>query len=140
MVLLAVLVAAVLAALCILHLYWAAGGRWGHAAALPERESQPAFRPGRMATALVAALLGTASTLLLGRVGLGPAAHLFRLTHLGAWLIAATFLLRGLGDFHLIGLFRRVRDTRFALWDRRLYTPLSIVLGLAVAVVAASPA
>jgi hypothetical protein len=140
MVLLAVLIATVLAALSILHLYWAVGGRWGHAAALPERHGQPAFRPGAIATLLVAALLATASVLVLGRVGLGPAARLSRLTHVGVWIIAAAFLLRGLGDFRLIGVFRSVRDTRFAWWDRHVYTPLSIVLGATTAIVAASTA
>lgn len=136
----ALLVAAVLAALCTLHVYWAGGGRWGHAAALPERDGKPALRPGPITTLLVAAMLGMAGVLVLGRVGLGPAAQFVRLTHLGTWIIAAAFLLRGLGDFRLVGLFRRVRDTRFAWWDRHLYTPLSIGLGLAVAIVAASTA
>jgi hypothetical protein len=136
--LLAIVAATVLAALSTLHLYWASGGRWGHAGALPERHGQPAFRPGAAATLLVAALLATASVLVLGRVGLGPAAPLSRLTHTGTWIIAATFLLRGLGDFRLMGVFRRVRDTRFAWWDRHLYTPLSMGLGIAVAIVAAS--
>jgi Protein of unknown function (DUF3995) len=140
MVLLAVLIATVLAALSTLHLCWAVGGRWGHAAALPERDGQPAFRPGAIGTLLVAALLATASVLVLGRVGLGPAARLTRLTGVGAWIIAAAFVLRGLGDFRLIGVFRRVRDTRFAWWDQHLYTPLSIALGLATALVAASTA
>jgi Protein of unknown function (DUF3995) len=140
MVLLAVLIATVLAALSTLHLYWAAGGRWGHTAALPERHGQPAFRPGVIGTLLVAAFLATASVLVLGRVGFGPAARLSRLTHVGAWIIAGALLLRGLGDFRLIGLFRSVRDTRFAWWDRHFYTPLSIVLGLATAIVAASTA
>jgi hypothetical protein len=126
-----------LGALSTLHLYWAAGGRWGHAAALPERHGQPAFQPGPLATLLVAALLATGSVLMLGRVGLGPAARLSRITHVGAWLIAAVFLLRGVGDFRLVGMFRSVRDTRFAWWDRYVYTPLSIVLGLTTGIVAA---
>jgi Protein of unknown function (DUF3995) len=138
MVPLAVLIATVLAALSTLHLYWAVGGRWGHVAALPEHHGQPVFRPGALGTLLVAALLATASVLVLGRVGLGAAARLSRLTHVGAWIIAVVFLLRGLGDFRFIGVFRSVRDTRFAWWDRHLYTPLSIVLGLTTAIVAAS--
>lgn len=137
MVLVAVLIATVLASLSALHLYWAFGGRWGHAAALPERSGELVFRPGAMATLLVAALLAAASLLVLGRVGLGPAARLRSLTHVGAWIIAAVFLLRGLGDFRLIGVFRSVRDTRFAWWDRHLYTPLAIVLGLGTGIVAA---
>jgi hypothetical protein len=140
MIVLAVLLATMLAALSTLHLYWAAGGRWGHSAALPERHGQPAFRPGATATLVVAALLATASLVILGRVGFGSVARLTRLTHVGVWIIAAAFLLRGLGDFRLVGLFRNVRDTRFAWWDRHLYTPLSIGLGLAAAIVAASTA
>jgi hypothetical protein len=140
MVILAVLTATALAAMSTLHLYWAIGGRWGHAAALPEHQGRLAFRPGAIGTLLVAALLAIASVLVLGRVGLGPAARLSRLTHVGAWIIAAAFLLRGLGDFRFVGVFRSVRGTRFAWWDGHLYTPLSIGLGLTTAVVAASTA
>jgi len=137
MMLLGIVIAAVLAALSALHLYWAAGGRWGHAAALPEHRGRPAFQPGPVATVIVAVLLAAAVALVLGRVGLGPVARLTRLTYVGAWIVAAAFLLRGLGDFRLVGVFRRVRDTRFAWWDRHVYTPLAVLLGLGTAVVAA---
>jgi hypothetical protein len=140
MVHLAVLIGTVLAALSALHLYWAVGGRWGHAAAVPEHHGQAAFRPGAIGTLVVAALLAAASVLVLGRVGLGPAARLGWLTHVGAWAISAVFLLRGLGDFRLVGVFRRVRGTRFAWWDRHLYTPLSIAVGVTTAIVAAGTA
>ncbi|HKU63264.1 MAG TPA: DUF3995 domain-containing protein [Gemmatimonadales bacterium] len=120
-----------------LHLYWAAGGRWGHSAALPERDGRPAFEPGLGNTLLVAALHALAAVVVLGRVGLGPAAHIGSLTHVGTWAVAAAFLLRGIGDFRLMGLFRRNRDTRFARWDRRVYTPLALTLGIAVAIIAA---
>lgn len=134
----AVLVAAVLVVLSGMHVYWAFGGRWGHEATMPKREGRPAFQPGVVATLLVAGLLATAAVVLLGRVGLGPAAPMRGLTQIGAWTIAAVFLLRGVGDFRLIGLFRRVHDTRFAWWDRRLYTPLSFALGMSAAIIAAA--
>ncbi|HET9727328.1 MAG TPA: DUF3995 domain-containing protein [Gemmatimonadales bacterium] len=137
MISLAVLVAVTLAAASSVHVYWAAGGRWGHGATLPERDGRPAFQPGPWSTLLVAALLAMAGVVVLGRVGLGPAAHLGRLTHIGAWAVAAAFLLRGIGDFRLMGLFRRESTTRFARWDRRVYTPLALALGVGVAIIAA---
>ncbi len=111
---------------------WALGSRGS-----PEQEGRPSFQPGVVLTLLVAGLLATAAVVLLGRVGVGPAAPMRRLTHIGVWTIAAVFLLRGVGDFRLVGLFRRVHDTRFARWDRRLYTPLSLALGASAAFIAA---
>ena len=140
MVRLAVLVATSLATLSGLHVFWAAGGRWGHGATIPERQGRPTFHPGGRSTLVVAGLLATASVLVLGRVRLGPAARFVILTHAGTWVIAAAFLLRGLGDFRLVGLFRRERDTRFAWWDRRLYTPLAFALGISTGIIAASTA
>jgi hypothetical protein len=140
MITLAVLVATTLAGLSCVHVYWAAGGRWGHGATVPERQGRPSFRPGRVATLFVAGLLGTASVLVLGRVGLGPAAPPITLTRLGTWLVAAAFWLRAVGDFRLVGVFRRERGTRFARWDRRIYTPLAFALALGTTVIAAGTA
>jgi catechol 2,3-dioxygenase-like lactoylglutathione lyase family enzyme len=41
------------------------------------------------------------------------------------------FLLRAVGDFRLVGFFKRVRGTPFARWDTRLFSPLCVALGLA---------
>jgi hypothetical protein len=44
--------------------------------------------------------------------------------------------LRAIGDFHLIGFFKRVRGTRFASLDTAVYSPLCLALALGVFVVA----
>ena len=137
---LAVGLAIVLVLLSALHVYWAAGGTWGKGVAIPKQRGRPAFQPGPLGTLAVAGLLAAAAILVLGRNGLGPAASLGLMTRVGTWAVAAVFLLRGIGDFRLIGLFRRVDDTRFAHWDRRVYTPLAFALGLGTALLAAGPA
>ncbi|MEP6687888.1 MAG: DUF3995 domain-containing protein, partial [Gemmatimonadales bacterium] len=137
---LAVGLALVLVLLSALHVYWAAGGTWGKGATIPERQGRPAFRPEPLGTMAAAALLAAAALVVLGRDGLGPAAALGLVTRVGSWAVAAAFLLRGVGDFRLVGLFRRADDTRFARWDRRVYTPLALALGLGTAVLAAGPA
>lgn len=43
-------------------------------------------------------------------------------------LVAVIFLLRAIGDFRYIGLIKRRKQSLFALWDIRLYTPLCLIL------------
>jgi hypothetical protein len=43
--------------------------------------------------------------------------------------VFAAFL-RSVGDFRLVGFFKRVRGTRFARYDSLLFSPLSLALGV----------
>ena len=45
-------------------------------------------------------------------------------------LMAAVFALRAVGDFRCVGFFKRVKDTPFAVWDSRLFSPLCGILSL----------
>ena len=123
-------VAVVLALLAALHLHWAAGGRSGWIAAIPEREGKPLFTPGPLACAAVALLLSLAGLLALGAVealDLGPLPQ--PLVRAGAGLSGAVLVLRAVGDFRWIGFFKRRATTRFARLDTRVYSPLSLALG-----------
>ena len=133
----AVALAAVLVLIAVLHVHWAVGGRWGRAAAVPARrvvpasarpDERPAFTPTSLATAAVAALVFLAALAPLGAVGLVPLPVPSAFTHVGVWLRAAALLLRTVGDFRYVGVFKRVRGTRFAKLDTRLYTPLCLLL------------
>ena len=72
--------------------------------------------------------------------GVRPARSPHPQTHVGVWTVAGAFLLRGIGDFRLVRSFRRKGGTRFAWWDRRVYTPLALLLGISTAVIAAGTA
>ena len=90
------------------------------------------------ALAAVAAALLLAATIVLGqaqvlRLDLPPG-----LLRLGTWGLAAAFAARAVGDFRFVGLFKRVRGTRFACWDSLLFTPLCLVIALSAAIVATS--
>jgi hypothetical protein len=52
----------------------------------------------------------------------------------GAWLIAAVFALRAIGDFRYVGFFKRIRDSRFARLDTLAYSPLCACLALLVGI------
>ena len=50
--------------------------------------------------------------------------------------LGVVFLARSLGDFRLVGFFKRVKGSPFARLDTWVYTPLCLLLGLAIVFVA----
>jgi hypothetical protein len=127
----------VLAFLSGLHIYWALGGRWGWGAAIPQVDGRPAFTPSRFATLLVALGLAAAAVLPLVRAGAFPLAVPPWLSQWSAVLLAFIFFIRAVGDFRLVGFFKRVRGTPFAVWDTRLFSPLCLLLAAGFARVSA---
>ncbi len=121
--------AGALVLIALLHVFWAFGGQWGAAAAIPEIPGKgAAFRPGLLATLAVAAALTAAAYLVLARLEVLPRAWP-RALETGLFFTgAAVFGLRAIGEFRYVGFFARVRDTRFARMDRRLYSPLCLCL------------
>jgi hypothetical protein len=116
----------------LVHLYWVMGGAWGKAAAVPELNDHPAFVPSKAATLVVAVFLLLCALLIAAFGGLLP-------TPLPQWLLtglsyglAAALFLRAVGDFRLVGFFKRVRGTDFARRDTMFYAPLCFILAVGV--------
>jgi hypothetical protein len=136
----AVLTSSVLVFLGLLHVYWAVGGRWGATAAIPEMQGAKAFHPGPGATLFVAALLFAASSLVALRAGAAPRAmaesdRAAWVVAAGTWTVAVVFLARFVGDFRLVGVFKRVRGTTFARNDTRYYAPICLALAIGCVIV-----
>lgn len=113
-----------LVAIAALHLYWVAGGRWGLSAALPTGPGgKTLLSPPPWATLLVAlALLSFGGLILWAYLG-GPAPV--------SWLVGAgagVMVLRAIGDGRSVGLSKTHRDSLFANWDDRLFTPLALLM------------
>jgi hypothetical protein len=128
--------AAVLAFLSALHIYWAFGGRWGWGAAIPQIDGRLAFTPSRFATVLVAFGLSAAALVPLVRTGVFQVPAPLWLSQWSVGILAFIFLVRAVGDFRLVGFFKRVRGTPFATWDTRLFSPLCLLLAAGFARVA----
>ena len=132
----AFVVTVVFVALSAIHLYWAVGGRLGKVAAVPELKGRPAFVPSALSTFAVAIALALCSVLVAASAGLivspVPAPWVTWL----AYLLATALVARAVGDFRLVGFFKRVRGTRFARLDNAIYAPLCLALGLGVFYVA----
>lgn len=130
-------VAGVLFVLAAWHVYWAFGGRRGLRSALPRLSDEaPLFRPPAWLTLLVASALFAAGMAALGVKHDLPVRLPMPSVVLNA--LAAVFLLRAVGDFRHVGLFKRVTGSSFARWDTRLFTPLCVALGVGFLVLARS--
>ncbi len=129
------LVTVILAGLAIVHVYWTLRRNSGGVAFVPQVNGRPAFVPSAGATFAVALALGVAAVLVAvaGRLVVDRLAPLARAPCLA---LAAIFLARAIGDFRLVGFFKRVRSSRFARLDSLLYSPLCLALAAGIAYVA----
>jgi uncharacterized protein (DUF2062 family) len=134
--LVALLAAVILLALGLAHIYWALGGRTGSAAAVPEVSGRPVFQPSRPGTLAVAIALFAAAVLIAtaGRLLVDPLVQ--PIVRILTFCLGAVFLARSVGDFRLVGFFKRVQGSRFARLDTLVYAPLCLILGLAAMFVA----
>jgi len=123
-------------AVSLQHAFWAVGGRWGRDLAVPEIHGKQAFKPGRGATFVVALLLLVAAAI----VGLNADLWTWpglprKVATVAGGSLSAVMFARFVGDFHYVGVFKRVRGTRFARLDTIVYSPLCLALGIGSAIV-----
>jgi len=130
-----------------LHVGWARGSTWPAADAADladlvvgraptDEPAGPPAVPGAAASFAVAGLLGAVALLTAGASGLlpvgsGRAQHLARF---GARVAAGVLLARGSSGLLAPSLGIDGASDRFRTWNRRLYSPLCLGLGSAVAV------
>jgi hypothetical protein len=125
----------ILAGLALLHVYWAFGGPAGKLAAIPTLREKPMLHPGPASTIAVALILFAMAATVAARAGwVRPMANVSRWA---AWLVALAFGLRAMGEFHYVGFFKTVTDSRFARLDTLVYSPLCLLLAALIACVAA---
>jgi len=122
------LLAALLGSMGLFHVYWAFGGSLGINAAIPSHDQgPPLFQPGRWGTLAMALLFFVGVSLVAAHGGHEPPDVI---PLWGMRLMGGVFLLRAVGEFNYVGFFRRQRQTTFARYDKLLFTPLSLGLGL----------
>ncbi len=141
--LIASLVAGVFLVLALVHVYWAAGGQWGMQAAIPKLPDKDkpaamvkAFSPGPAITLAVACAMALIALLVALRAGLlgAPVRHWALQWSIG--VLAAVMLARSVGDFRLVGFFKTVTGSQFARMDSLYYSPLCLLLGIGLGLVA----
>jgi hypothetical protein len=113
--------------IAVIHVYWAFGGKWGGEHVIPKLEGKSTFEPGLVATLIVAVgLLGFAAVhaRVLGCCDIGSDYYVGVLI----LIIAGIFLLRAIGDFKYVGFFKKRKDSTFATYDSKYYSPLCLII------------
>jgi hypothetical protein len=122
------ILAGILLVLSGFHFYWVGGGEKGYLAAIPEKfQVKEPTRTGEIKTKIATLIVA------LGLLSLAFVSFL-ELYCSALWIIitlrvfGSIFFIRAIGDFNILGLFKKKSDSLFAKYDTRLYIPLCIVL------------
>lgn len=118
--------------LSLLHAFWALGGKWALRAVIPPAREYPS----KFACWLVSFLLFLAMLIVLGKMGLWGRSFPPWIFTWGIWGVSIVFLLRAIGDFNNIGLFKKAISTIFAYLDKWLFTPLCLLLFIFCVIIA----
>jgi hypothetical protein len=136
-----VLALAIIAFAAGFHLYWALGGRAGFSVSLPQRPHGVPVMNRRIGWWRPAAGAVAAALILLGALALAAEGQLatplpLKVVRAALGLAGAAFVLRAIVPTPWTGFFKRVRTTRWARYDTWLYSPLFLLLGAALLVIA----
>jgi hypothetical protein len=129
---LSIINAVIFAAIALLHIYWAVGGRKWANVVLPEMpgNAKKLFIPGKVVTLAVAAGLLFFAFIALGGLSLFNSFLTGTFFIYGNAVVGAIFLLRAIGDFKYAGFFKKIKDTVFAKNDAKYFTPLCMLISI----------
>jgi hypothetical protein len=114
-----------------LHFYWAIGGTSGFENTLPTEETgERVLHPKKFDSLAVALGLTAFGAFYMLRSGfINYQMPQWVATYAG-WGIPIIFIIRSIGDFKYIGLFKRVKTTPFAKLDTKYYTILCLLISI----------
>jgi len=115
------------------HVYWLFGGDWGLDRVFPtkENESSTVVTIPKFATLLVALGLFLFGLLYLLKSGLVIMfAQIPSWLGYAYWFIPIIFILRAIGEFKYVGFFKKVKHTKFAEADTKVFSPLCLGIGI----------
>ena len=113
--------------LALIHFYWALGGVFGLDYALPTDENgNRLLNPSTFMIYVVGfILLGFAYVAY--RLYIGDVSVIIIYAGYGLSLL---FFLRTVGDFNIVGMFKKVKNTEFAKYDTWVYIPLFLFISI----------
>lgn len=132
---------AILAFAAAFHVHWAFGGKTGFGVSLPqEADGRPVkkhrlgwWRPAAFAVAVALMLLAIVTLSVAGWLSLPISKNLLQLALAVA---GVAFVARAIVPNRYVGLFKTLRTTRWARYDTRLYSPLFLILGVSLLLLA----
>lgn len=116
--------------LSVLHVYWFFGGQWGLKNVIPTKNKNEKFGPPpRVATLTVAIMLAMFGLIYLVKLDTINIPFPEWLLPYAYWIIPSIFILRAIGEFKYVGLFKKIKHTDFAKSDTKFFIPLCLGIG-----------
>ncbi|WP_420579894.1 DUF3995 domain-containing protein [Reichenbachiella sp.] len=114
-----------------IHFSWAMGSSWGFMAALPTTtDGDLLFRPTPAESATVGAGFMAFAIYYLIQTNWIAIELPAKMNRIIGWIIPCIFLLRAIGDFKYVGIFKPPMQTEFAQADFFFYSPLCLLIAL----------
>ncbi|MBA1420556.1 MAG: DUF3995 domain-containing protein [Epsilonproteobacteria bacterium] len=111
----------------LIHFYWAFGGKFGLDKALPtDAEGNRLLNPSKFMTFVVGFILLGLSYVPY-KLYTGDKSQMIVYAGYG---LSILFFLRVIGDFNLVGLFKKVKNTEFSKYDTWVYIPLCLFISI----------
>jgi glucan phosphoethanolaminetransferase (alkaline phosphatase superfamily) len=128
---LSIILLVVFTSLGFIHFYWLLGGEWGLENVIPTKDNQTSTPSiPKFATLIVGLVLVLFGIIYLIKSGLTNVQIPNWVANYGYWIIPAIFILRAIGDFKYVGMFKKIRNTDFAKSDSKLFVPLCLTIGI----------
>lgn len=123
------------AALSVLHVYWAFGGKWRSKSSIPTKRgtNHPLFEARIVGTLIIGVGLLLFAAVSMANMLMADSKTINVLTY----CIAIIFFIRTVGDFKYVGVFKKVKGTGFANADTKFYVPLCAYISISSFYIAA---
>lgn len=114
----------------LFHFYWAFGGKIGIDKALPTKNGKLILNPSKTLTFFVGVILVVFAYIAYALQFYDFTIRENRNIYLYSGMFLSTiFILRAIGEFHTVGFFKIIKDTEFAIYDTKYFSPLCLILG-----------
>jgi len=128
---LSIILSIIFIVLGLIHFNWVIGGTYGFAASLPTKENGERFlNPRKIDSAIVGIGLTAFSLFYLFKSSLISYQLPEWILTYGGWIIPAVFMLRAIGDFKYVGVFKSIKTTDFGKLDTKLFSPLCLIIAI----------
>lgn len=113
------------------HFYWLFGGLWGLDSVIPTKEggTSTLIIP-KFATLVVAIGLVLFGLIYIVNTDLIDGQLPSWIGTYVLWLIPSVFMLRAIGEFKYVGYFKKIKNTKFAKADSKIFVPLCFGIGI----------
>ncbi|WP_400070441.1 DUF3995 domain-containing protein [Zobellia russellii] len=114
-----------------IHFYWLFGGTWALKSAIPTKGNElNSLAIPKIATLIVGLVLVSFGLLYLLKSGLMHFQAPNWIINYAYWFIPSIFILRAIGEFKYVGLFKKIKHTTFANADSKVFIPLCLAIGI----------